>query len=161
MPFLEGLRANLNLGYDISKSNGDVIINDNSLMTYTWGRYKAGWEKTHGTTSTNATHCSISTSTLTEIWVLHTILTPWQVTLGNISILKPKMSTPIQRLCRKKLAKSFTQMAMTTRAKAMWFHFRTSELLTFRPLPPYGYCPQRRLFTIQPRQPVGSVSLCC
>ncbi len=43
MPFLEGLRANLNLGYDISKSNGDVIINDNSPMTYTWGRYKAGW----------------------------------------------------------------------------------------------------------------------
>lgn len=42
-PFLSGLRANLNLGYDLSKSNGDVIITDNSPMSWTWGDYKAGW----------------------------------------------------------------------------------------------------------------------
>src|SRR5690554_1301759 len=29
MPFLQELRANLNLGYDISESDGDVIIEDN------------------------------------------------------------------------------------------------------------------------------------
>ena len=43
MPFLPELRANLNLGYDISKSEGDVIIEDNSPMSYTWGNYKSGW----------------------------------------------------------------------------------------------------------------------
>lgn len=43
MPFLDGLRANLNLGYDISDSKGDVIVEDNSPMSYTWGSYKAGW----------------------------------------------------------------------------------------------------------------------
>jgi TonB-linked SusC/RagA family outer membrane protein len=41
--FLEGLRANLNLGYDVSKSEGDVVIRDNSPMSYVWGNYKAGW----------------------------------------------------------------------------------------------------------------------
>lgn len=43
LPFMEGLRANLNLGYDISKSEGDVVIEDNSPMSWTWGSYKAGW----------------------------------------------------------------------------------------------------------------------
>lgn len=43
MHFLPELRANLNLGYDISKSEGDVIIEDNSPMSYTWGNYKEGW----------------------------------------------------------------------------------------------------------------------
>ncbi len=43
LPFIEGLRANLNLGYDISKSEGDVIIEDNSPMSWTWGSFKAGW----------------------------------------------------------------------------------------------------------------------
>lgn len=43
MPFLDGLRANLNLGYDISKSDGDVIIKDNSPMSWTWGNTKRGW----------------------------------------------------------------------------------------------------------------------
>ena len=43
MPFLEGLRANLNVGYDISDSEGDVIVEDNSPMSYTWGSYKSGW----------------------------------------------------------------------------------------------------------------------
>jgi TonB-linked outer membrane protein, SusC/RagA family/TonB-dependent outer membrane receptor, SusC/RagA subfamily, signature region len=43
LPFITGLRANLNLGYDISKSEGDVIIDDNSPMSWVWGNYKAGW----------------------------------------------------------------------------------------------------------------------
>lgn len=43
LPFLEGLRANLNLGYDVSKSNGNVVIEDNSPMSWTWGDYKSGW----------------------------------------------------------------------------------------------------------------------
>lgn len=42
-PFLEDLRANLNLGYDISKSDGEVLIDDNSPMSWTWGNYKSGW----------------------------------------------------------------------------------------------------------------------
>lgn len=41
--FLKGLNANLNLGYDISKSEGDVLVNDNSPMSWVWGDYKAGW----------------------------------------------------------------------------------------------------------------------
>lgn len=43
MHFLPELRANLNLGYDISKSKGDVIIEDNSPMTWCSGNYKQGW----------------------------------------------------------------------------------------------------------------------
>jgi iron complex outermembrane receptor protein len=43
MHFLPELRANLNLGYDISKSEGSVIIEDNSPMSYTAGNYKVGW----------------------------------------------------------------------------------------------------------------------
>jgi len=43
MHFLPDLRANLNLGYDISDSDGRVDIEDNSPMSYTWGNYKAGW----------------------------------------------------------------------------------------------------------------------
>lgn len=42
-PFLPDLRANLNMGYDMSKSKGDVIINDNSPMTYTSGSFKTGF----------------------------------------------------------------------------------------------------------------------
>lgn len=41
--FLPELRANLNLGYDVSKSDGSVIITDNSPMTWTSGNYKQGW----------------------------------------------------------------------------------------------------------------------
>ncbi|MGQ1946089.1 SusC/RagA family TonB-linked outer membrane protein [Geofilum sp. OHC36d9] len=40
---LPGLRANLNLGYDVSKSDGDVMIEDNSPMSWVWGNYKSGW----------------------------------------------------------------------------------------------------------------------
>ena len=41
--FLPDLRANLNLGYDVSKSDGDVIITDNSPMTWAQGNYKIGF----------------------------------------------------------------------------------------------------------------------
>lgn len=41
--FLPELRANLNLGYDVSKSEGDVIIDDNSPMTWSSGNYKTGF----------------------------------------------------------------------------------------------------------------------
>jgi len=37
MHFLPDLKANLNLGYDISKSNGSIHINDNSPMSWLWG----------------------------------------------------------------------------------------------------------------------------
>ena len=43
MHFLPELRANLNLGYDVTKSNGTVTIFDNSPMSWTWGKYKNGW----------------------------------------------------------------------------------------------------------------------
>ena len=43
MHFLPELRANLNLGYDISKGTGDVIINDNSPMSWCQGNYKTGF----------------------------------------------------------------------------------------------------------------------
>lgn len=41
--FLPELRANLNVAYDVSKSEEDKIIYDNSSMTYSSGNYKAGW----------------------------------------------------------------------------------------------------------------------
>jgi TonB-dependent starch-binding outer membrane protein SusC len=41
--FLAGLKANLNMGYDISESDGDVVVNDNSPMSWVWGNYKSGW----------------------------------------------------------------------------------------------------------------------
>ena len=41
--FLPELRANLNLGYDVSSSEGDVIIQDNSPMTWNSGNYKTGF----------------------------------------------------------------------------------------------------------------------
>jgi iron complex outermembrane receptor protein len=48
--FLPGLRANLNMGYDVSNSDGDVIIKDNSPMTWTSGNFKKGFgENTHYT----------------------------------------------------------------------------------------------------------------
>lgn len=62
LPFLEGLRANLNMGYDISKSNGDVIIEDNSPMTYTWGNYKSGWGE-------NSTYSQNKRNTLLDFYL--------------------------------------------------------------------------------------------
>jgi len=43
MHFLPDLRANLNVGYDVSKGEGDVIVEDNSPMSYVQGNYKSGW----------------------------------------------------------------------------------------------------------------------
>lgn len=40
---IPGLRANLNLGYDISKSDGSNYLDDNSPMSWTAGDYKQGW----------------------------------------------------------------------------------------------------------------------
>lgn len=41
--FLPELRANLNMGYDVSKSKGDIIIDDNAPMTWTSGNFKTGF----------------------------------------------------------------------------------------------------------------------
>jgi len=62
MPFLEELRANLNLGYDISKSDGKVIIEDNSPMSYTWGNYKSGWGE-------NSTYSQYKSNTLLDFYL--------------------------------------------------------------------------------------------
>ena len=62
MPFLKDLRANLNLGYDVSKSDGDVIILDNSPMSYTWGNYKAGWGE-------NTTYSQKKSNTLLDFYL--------------------------------------------------------------------------------------------
>lgn len=41
--YVPGLRANLNVGYDVSKGEGNVVIADNSPMTWCQGTYKAGF----------------------------------------------------------------------------------------------------------------------
>lgn len=41
--YVPGLRANLNLGYDVSKATQDRVVADNSPMSYTWGSYKTGF----------------------------------------------------------------------------------------------------------------------
>ncbi len=65
LPFLEGLRANLNMGYDISKSDGDVIITDNSPMSWVWGDYKAGWGE-------NSTYYQYKSNTLLDFYLNYT-----------------------------------------------------------------------------------------
>lgn len=65
LPFLEGLRANLNMGYDISESNGDVIITDNSPMSWVWGDYKAGWGE-------NSTYYQYKSNTLLDFYLNYT-----------------------------------------------------------------------------------------
>lgn len=45
--FLPDLHANLNLGYDVSRSNGSYDLAANSPMTYTWGNEKKGSEQYH------------------------------------------------------------------------------------------------------------------
>ncbi|MDO5524207.1 MAG: TonB-dependent receptor [Bacteroidia bacterium] len=62
LPFLEGLRANLNLGYDVSESNGDVIIEDNSPMSWTWGSFKSGWGE-------NTTYSQLKRNTLLDFYL--------------------------------------------------------------------------------------------
>ena len=37
MPFLPALRANMNVGYDIARSNGSVTIPENAAIAYTYG----------------------------------------------------------------------------------------------------------------------------
>ncbi len=60
--FLAGLKANLNLGYDISKSEGDVIVNDNSPMSWVWGNYKSGW-------GDNKTYSELKRNTLLDFFM--------------------------------------------------------------------------------------------
>lgn len=51
MPFLAGLRANLNLGYDISKSNGKIYIPEGVGMSFARG----GQDKTYTQSKNNKT----------------------------------------------------------------------------------------------------------
>jgi len=60
MHFLPDLRANLNVGYDVSKSEGDVIIADNSPMTYTSGNFKQGFGENTYYYQLKRIHCLIS-----------------------------------------------------------------------------------------------------
>jgi iron complex outermembrane receptor protein len=60
--FLPELRANLNLGYDVSKGEGDVIITDNSPMTWCAGNYKAGFGE-------NSKYWQLKRNTLLEFYL--------------------------------------------------------------------------------------------
>jgi TonB-linked SusC/RagA family outer membrane protein len=50
VPFIPGLRANVNLGYDVSKGSGTTIINDSAAMSYR--RFKDANNVMHGGTNT-------------------------------------------------------------------------------------------------------------
>ena len=60
--FLPELRANLNLGYDVSKGEGDVIITDNSPMTWCQGNYKNGFGE-------NRSYYQLKRNTLLEFYL--------------------------------------------------------------------------------------------
>lgn len=60
--FLPELRANLNLGYDVSKGTGDVIITDNSPMTWAQGNYKTGFGE-------NSSYWQLKRNTLLEFYL--------------------------------------------------------------------------------------------
>ena len=60
--FLPELRANLNLGYDVSKGEGDVTITDNSPMTWSAGNYKAGFGE-------NTSYWQLKRNTLLEFYL--------------------------------------------------------------------------------------------
>lgn len=60
--FLPELRVNLNLGYDVSKSDGDVIIDDNSPMTWCQGNYKTGFGE-------NSTYHQLKRNTLLDLYL--------------------------------------------------------------------------------------------
>ena len=60
--FLPELRANLNLGYDVSKGEGDVIITDNSPMTWTQGNFKTGFGE-------NRSYYQLKRNTLLEFYL--------------------------------------------------------------------------------------------
>ena len=49
VPFVPGLRANLNIGYDVSKGTGTVTINDSAAMSYR--RFKDASNVLHGGTN--------------------------------------------------------------------------------------------------------------
>lgn len=63
--FLPDLRANLNLGYDVSKGTGDVITVDNSPMSWTWGNFKKGFGE-------NSSYWQLKRSTLLEFYMNYT-----------------------------------------------------------------------------------------
>lgn len=50
VPFVPGLRANVNFGYDVSKGTGTTIINDSAAMSYR--RFKDASNVFHGGTNT-------------------------------------------------------------------------------------------------------------
>ena len=60
--FLPDLRANLNLGYDVSKGTGDVITVDNSPMSWTWGNFKKGFGE-------NSSFWQLKRNTLLEFYM--------------------------------------------------------------------------------------------
>lgn len=60
--FLPDLRANLNLGYDISKGEGDIIITDNSPMTWAQGAFKKGFGE-------NKSYYQLKRNTLLEFYL--------------------------------------------------------------------------------------------
>ena len=60
--FLPDLRANLNLGYDVSKGTGDVITLDNSPMSWTWGNFKKGFGE-------NSSFWQLKRNTLLEFYM--------------------------------------------------------------------------------------------
>ena len=60
--FLPELRANLNLGYDVSKSEGDVIIEDNAPMTWCQGNYKTGFGE-------NSSYYQLKRNTLLDFYL--------------------------------------------------------------------------------------------
>jgi len=93
MHFLPDLRANLNLGYDISKSDGDVIIDDNSPMSFTSGNFKQGFGE-------NSYYYQLKRNTLLDFYL------NYAKEIGLILLL----------LLRKK-GKSFTKMATSTNQK--------------------------------------------
>ncbi len=63
--FLPDLRANLNLGYDVSKGTGDVITVDNSPMSWTWGNFKKGFGE-------NSSFWQLKRNTLLEFYMNYT-----------------------------------------------------------------------------------------
>lgn len=62
MHFLPELRANLNLGYDVSTGEGDVIITDNSPMSWCTGNYKTGFGE-------NQSYHQLKRNTLLEFYL--------------------------------------------------------------------------------------------
>lgn len=62
MHFLPELRANLNLGYDVSTGEGDVIIRDNSPMSWCTGNYKTGFGE-------NQSYHQLKRNTLLEFYL--------------------------------------------------------------------------------------------